>query len=102
MNTDQREAAVEAVEALIEKHALGDTPSAESLVEAVLSVVTDAIVEHATLYALSLDVVNREEAVFSAAGGLRLAMHRGDWMERGRPAKVWITAQHSLEPYAAV
>ena len=75
--------------------------SPRDVAEVALAVLPEAIVEHATLYALSLDAVNREEAVFSAAGGLRLVMHRGDWMERGRPAKVWITAQHSLEPYTA-
>lgn len=93
MNADQRVAAVAAVDAVIDAHALGDTPSAETLVDAALSALQDAIVEHATLYALALDHLDRDSAVFNAPGGLSLAMHRGDWADRGRPAKVWITVQ---------
>jgi hypothetical protein len=95
------EAVEAALDAVIDRHALGDTPSAETLAKAALDAIPEAIVEHATLYTLSLDTVDREEARFAAAGGFRLTMHRGEWMERGRPARIWISVQEAMEPSAA-
>ena len=74
----------------------GYKASPEDLAQAVLSTIPDAIVEEATLYPLKLDTVDRESAHFAAAGGLRLEMHRGEWMDRGRPASIWITVQETL------
>ena len=53
-------------------------------------------IEDGYLYTLKLDTVDRESAHFAAAGGFRLTMHRGEWMERGRPAAIWITVQEAL------
>lgn len=63
---------------------------------AAFSVVPEAILEEATLYTLRLDTVDHDEAHFAAAGGFRLSMHRGEWMERGRPVNIWITVQEAL------
>jgi hypothetical protein len=90
------EAVTAAIDALLDNYAPGDTPEAERLAQVALAAIPEAIVEHATLYALNLDHVDREEAVFAAAGGFHLTMHRGEWMERGRPARIWITVQDTL------
>lgn len=103
MNLDPRtrDAAISAVErVLFEEH--GSAAGADQVVRAVLDLIPDAIVEQPTLYVLTLEAVDRETATYTAAGGMTLILHRGDWMERGRPAKLWVTAQHFLEPYAAV
>ena len=94
------EDAAEAIRALNRRLAERDGPdykaSPEDQARAVFSVLQDAVVEHATLYTLKLGTVDREEAHYAAAGGFRLSMHRGEWMERGRPASIWITIQEPL------
>lgn len=67
--------------------------SPEDLAQAVLSTIPQAILEAAPLYSLNLDHLDREDAHFAAAGGFSLKMHRGEWMERGRPSRIWITVQ---------
>lgn len=74
----------------------GYRASPEDLAAAVLSTVSDVEVESAHLYAVTLEDLDREAAVFSAAGGLSLKMHRGDWVDRGRPAHIWLTIQTAL------
>lgn len=74
----------------------GYRASPEDLAAAVLSTVPEAEVEEAHLYALSLDSVDRETAVFTAAGGMSMTLHRGDWQDRGRPSRIWVTIQTAL------
>lgn len=84
-------AATSAVDDVIDAHALGDTPSAESLARAALGVVPTAILEEAPLVVMTLNRLSTDEAEFAVAGGVRLVMHRGEWEERKRPTRLHVS-----------
>jgi len=71
--------------------------SPEDLAAAALSVIPDAILEEAPLNALHLERLDNDYAHFGAPGGMSLALHRGDWVERGRPSRIVISVL-DLEP----
>lgn len=86
--------AIAAINALTGRRNASRQPvTSEDLAAAALSVIPEAVLEDVPMYALSLDTVDRDEAHFAAPGGFRLSMHRGEWMERGRPVRIDIAVQ---------
>lgn len=66
-------------------------PSPEDLARAALSVIPQAEMEEAPLYALTLNRLSVDEAEFTLAGGTKVVLHRGDWVERGRPSSLYVS-----------
>ncbi|UVK61365.1 hypothetical protein SEA_GINGERBUG_30 [Microbacterium phage Gingerbug] len=85
------QAATAAVNAVIDAHALGDTPDAERLARAALESMPEAILEDAPLVVTTLNRLSDDEAEFTFPGGLRLVLNKGDWVERGRPARLHLS-----------
>lgn len=84
--------AAEAIRALnrglAERDGEGWQASPEDQARAALSVIPQAEMEEAPLYALMLNRLSVDEAEFTFAGGLRLVLNKGDWVERGRPSRL--------------
>lgn len=93
------EAATIAVErALFEEH--GSAAGAEAIARAALESMPEAILEEAPLNALHLERLDNDYAHFGAPGGMSLVLHRGDWVERGRPSRIVVSVL-DLEPMRA-
>lgn len=75
--------------ALIREH--GSAAGADDIARAALNAIPDAILEEAPLSALHLDRLDQEYAHFAAPGGMSLALHRGDWVDRGRPSRLHVS-----------
>lgn len=81
------EAATSAVAAALqEEH--GSAAGADDIARAALSVIPDAILEDAPMVVMLLNRVSDDEAEFTFAGGSRLVLNKGDWVERGRPSRL--------------
>ncbi|QOP64791.1 hypothetical protein SEA_DELAGARZA_32 [Microbacterium phage DelaGarza] len=96
MTDDQTIAdAAEAIRALNRRLSERDGPdykaSPEDLARAALSVIPDAILEEAPLVVVTLQRLSEDEAEFAATGGPRLVLHKGDWVERGRPVRLHLS-----------
>lgn len=93
MTDDQTIAdAAEAIRALnrrlSDRDGEGWQASPEDQARAALSVIPDAILEEAPMVVVLLNRLSDDEAEFTFAGGLRLVLNKGDWVERGRPSRL--------------
>lgn len=68
-----------------------DRGSAIEVAAAALSVIPQAHMEEAPLYALPLERLSHDEAEFAIAGGTRVILAKGDWVERGRPSSLYVS-----------